>query len=229
MIPPQPTPTLGGADRWEGRLSCRKAECEFSKIELNIPIPSQATFLTLMATDGGNGIAFDQVFFGDPRVVLASSMESPTIRGEIERLQAEAKRIESELQSLNSPSQVYAIRSETPPVIRVLRRGNPEQPGDEVTPGYIDCVPVSSADPIDPMEPDEKRRFALAKWIASNENPLTSRVIVNRLWHHHFGAVSLTLRAILGWVIAPQPPRGCWIGCDRTHSKSMVAEKRSIE
>ncbi len=159
-----------GADRWKVVFHVEKLNASSGKIELNIPIPSQATFLTLMATDGGNGIAFDQVFFGDPRVVLASSMESPTIRGEIERLHKEAKRIESELQSLKSPSQVYAIRSETPPVIRVLRRGNPEQPGDEVTPGYIDCVPVSSADPIDPMEPDEKRRFALAKWIASNEN-----------------------------------------------------------
>jgi hypothetical protein len=31
------------------------------------------------------------------------------------------------------------------------------------------------------------RRMTLARWIASDENPLTARVIVNRLWHYHFG------------------------------------------
>ena len=31
------------------------------------------------------------------------------------------------------------------------------------------------------------RRRALAEWLASRENPLTARVIVNRIWHHHFG------------------------------------------
>ena len=34
----------------------------------------------------------------------------------------------------------------------------------------------------------EGRRTALANWIASEKNPLTARVIVNRLWHYHFGA-----------------------------------------
>ena len=36
--------------------------------------------------------------------------------------------------------------------------------------------------------PDAERRVALGKWITSTANPLTARVIVNRLWHYHFGA-----------------------------------------
>src|SRR5262249_48090745 len=37
------------------------------------------------------------------------------------------------------------------------------------------------------MFPTRGRRMTLAKWIASEENPLTARVLVNRLWHYHFG------------------------------------------
>ena len=40
---------------------------------------------------------------------------------------------------------------------------------------------------IEPLPDSTGRRLALAKWIASKDNPLTARVIVNRLWQHHFG------------------------------------------
>ena len=35
--------------------------------------------------------------------------------------------------------------------------------------------------------PEQERRLALSKWIADPQNPLTARVLVNRLWHYHFG------------------------------------------
>ncbi len=38
-----------------------------------------------------------------------------------------------------------------------------------------------------PVTPEQEGRLALARWIASPENPLTARVIVNRLWQYHFG------------------------------------------
>ncbi|MBL8291611.1 MAG: DUF1553 domain-containing protein [Bryobacterales bacterium] len=37
------------------------------------------------------------------------------------------------------------------------------------------------------MFPTRGRRMTLAKWIASGDNPLTARVMVNRIWHYHFG------------------------------------------
>jgi len=75
------------------------------------------------------------------------------------------------------------------PATYVLIRGNASSPGKEVEPGYPQVFGFS--DPVIP-EPAEDaassgRRRVLADWIASRENPLSARVMVNRLWQHHFG------------------------------------------
>jgi hypothetical protein len=56
-----------------------------------------------------------------------------------------------------------------------------------VTPGALSCVQAISADIAAEDAPEGKRREALARWIVDPKNPLTRRVIVNRLWHYHFG------------------------------------------
>jgi mono/diheme cytochrome c family protein len=75
------------------------------------------------------------------------------------------------------------------PPTHVLIRGNPHSPGEEVGPAFVQVV--SSSDPaIPPPPPGAKstgRRLALANWIASAENPLTARVMANRVWQYHFG------------------------------------------
>ncbi len=71
----------------------------------------------------------------------------------------------------------------------VMLRGNPTTPGDKVEPGFPLCagggpavVPAPAAD-----AKSTGRRTALADWLASPNNPLTARVIVNRIWQYHFG------------------------------------------
>jgi hypothetical protein len=71
----------------------------------------------------------------------------------------------------------------------VLVRGNPQVKGDKVEPafpqvlgGAIPVIQVPSAE-----AKTARRRLALANWIASADNPLTARVMVNRLWQYHFG------------------------------------------
>ena len=70
----------------------------------------------------------------------------------------------------------------------VLIRGNAAVEGDVVEPGFISV--------LSPPKPEIKtpkngrstgRRLALAKWITSPDNPLTARVMVNRIWQYHFG------------------------------------------
>lgn len=71
----------------------------------------------------------------------------------------------------------------------VLMRGNPQIPGDKVEPAFPQILGGSS--PALPQPPPDARssgrRRVLADWIASPDNPLTARVIVNRVWQHHFG------------------------------------------
>lgn len=73
-----------------------------------------------------------------------------------------------------------------PPETRVLLRGNPHVPGDAVEPGFPEVL-SPPAPRIAPRAESSGRRLALANWIASAENPLTARVLVNRVWQYHFG------------------------------------------
>ena len=64
-------------------------------------------------------------------------------------------------------------------------RGNAHQPGEVVPRGFLQVA--SSHKPVTVSSTESGRR-ELAAWIVSDENPLTSRVIVNRVWAHLFGA-----------------------------------------
>lgn len=74
--------------------------------------------------------------------------------------------------------------SEPGPTYR-LNRGNPLQPREEVSPGTLAIFEPLT---LDTNAPEKERRLQLADWIARPENPLTARVLVNRIWQHHFGA-----------------------------------------
>jgi hypothetical protein len=70
----------------------------------------------------------------------------------------------------------------------VLARGDFRQPGEVVGPRGIASVAGVSTDwGLADNAPEADRRKALAEWIAHPNNPLTPRVIVNRLWSYHFG------------------------------------------
>ena len=74
------------------------------------------------------------------------------------------------------------------PEVRVLSRGNPRSPGAEVKPGFLRAAGGGDASVGAASGTSASgRRRALADWIANPANPLTARVLVNRVWHHHFG------------------------------------------
>ena len=75
-----------------------------------------------------------------------------------------------------------------PPATRVLFQGDLTNPREPVTPGFLAALdPNPAVVPKPARENSSGRRSALAEWIVSENNPLTARVIVNRVWQAHFG------------------------------------------
>ncbi len=158
-------------------------------LAVDVVLPSPARFLTLMSTDGGNGIGHDQICFADPWLVAAQPPPlSDADKVQLARLQQRRAELEKELAAFPVPTKVYAVITETPPPVKLLKRGDPEQPADEVSPTSLSCVSGLKPELGTLQSSDGERRKAFADWITSPANPLTRRVIVNRLWHYHFGA-----------------------------------------
>jgi mono/diheme cytochrome c family protein len=70
-----------------------------------------------------------------------------------------------------------------------LHRGAPDAKGPVVTPGVLSVINETDYEfPTPPPNAKSSyRRRGLAEWLASRQNPLTARVMVNRIWQHHFG------------------------------------------
>lgn len=74
------------------------------------------------------------------------------------------------------------VMKQTPQPTHIFLRGDPAQPGEQVTPGVPEFLhPLKSATKAEPT------RLDLARWLVSAENPLTARVTVNRIWQRYFG------------------------------------------
>lgn len=138
-----------------------------------------------------------------PDSVLAAIKTARDQRSDEQRaaIAAHALQIHARKQLASLPGQasVYGVSSSyshakkqaspmTPKVVHVLQRGNIDKPGAVAVPGALSAIAslpgrFDLADPID----EASRRAALAEWLASRDNPLTWRSIVNRTWAYHFG------------------------------------------
>jgi hypothetical protein len=80
------------------------------------------------------------------------------------------------------------LNMDEPRAIRVLARGELDKPGEAASPGALACIEtLKSRFELTNSKDEGSRRAALAEWLTDPQNPLTSRSIVNRVWHYHFG------------------------------------------
>ena len=128
-------------------------------------------------TGGPNGVKWRcEQFAGDHSATLARLSEFNTQRKQLMTQRAELV--------AQAPAKVtaYAVTEGTIANARVHLRGDPEKLGDEVPRRWLELFGA-------PQVPAESGsgRLALAHWLTDPHNPLVSRVMVNRLWQHHFG------------------------------------------
>ncbi len=117
--------------------------------------------------------------------IMAAAELSPNELAELESLSEHIASLTKQLDSLTDLPKAYAGRFVTPPQTHRFFRGDPTQPREVVPPGSLS----EFGEPwqLAGESSENERRRRLADWIVSPTNPLTARVIVNRLWHYHFG------------------------------------------
>jgi len=114
-----------------------------------------------------------------------------------ERLKAEKSSLAARLSAAEAGNVAFAGKFRMPDDIHLLTRGDPEQPKEQIAPAVLsafDSLALATG------ASDAERRMALAKWIASPDNPLTYRVIVNRIWQGHFGTGLVDTPSDFGWM-----------------------------
>ncbi|MBL9173176.1 MAG: DUF1553 domain-containing protein [Verrucomicrobiales bacterium] len=109
---------------------------------------------------------------------------------------ADRKALETELKAAESAPAPFDVALAAVEIggrakeTHVLHRGDPQSPRERVSPAF----PVVLGTPVPAIRDPgtgagtSGRRRVLADWIASADNPLTARVLVNRVWQHHFGS-----------------------------------------
>jgi hypothetical protein len=94
---------------------------------------------------------------------------------------------EADLAKQAVPVAYIGVRRQPEPTV-VFLRGDIRKPGPRVTPGGLSPLPAPAAElGLTAEAPEGERRKRFAAWVADAANPLTSRVLVNRLWQYHFG------------------------------------------
>lgn len=124
---------------------------------------------------------------------VVQSAEIPLVLGAEKGAQyGQLLKEKAELATQNTPAEKVLCVTEAGPKAAemfVLQRGNIATPGEKVGPGFPLCAGGGPA-VVPPPPADAKttgRRTALANWLTASDNPLTARVMVNRIWQHHFG------------------------------------------
>lgn len=133
--------------------------------------------------------------------LLGDSQQAQKMLSKKPDLKAAADRLHQHIQNLAKDGPQHAFVGHfspmrLPPVTKVFHRGSPENPRGEVPPAGFAIMNGDLG--LDSKAADSERREKFAAWLTSPKHPLTSRVMVNRIWHHIFGQGIVTTTADFG-------------------------------
>ena len=126
-----------------------------------------------------------------PVAAAGRDEEIAALKSTLATLEARGDALAAELRRLLAEGPVpmaYAMAEGTPADARIQRRGEPDDPNDLNAPG--DTVPrgfIAVLGGASPTALAGSGRLELAEWLTRPDHPLTARVMVNRIWQHHFG------------------------------------------
>jgi hypothetical protein len=115
-----------------------------------------------------------------------------SLKGEVKERYAALKKELAQYDSIKPPdppvAQSMVDQGRDAPPTYILAKGVWDAPLDEVQPGFLSIIDANPAKVVPPEGIQSSgRRTALANWLTAPSNPLPSRVMVNRIWHYHFG------------------------------------------
>ena len=147
-----------------------------------------------------DGKAWKQVTNGEDRLPITASVPrdallqamTDTQRAQWRQCKTAIETLRREETALMPPTAAYIGQfTAAPDPVFLLARGDVMQRQEQVTPGALSelaALPQQTAFPLSAATPDKLNpRLALARWICDPRNPLTARVLVNRVWARHFG------------------------------------------
>jgi len=124
-------------------------------------------------------------FGGNADVIVYSFDDLPKPQADRGRaLQAELKSTTARQKQLVATPVAFTGQFSMPGPTHRLYRGDPLAKREEVSPNVIEALGTLG---LEKKSPEQLRRVKFAQWLANEKNPLTARVIVNRVWQHVFG------------------------------------------
>ena len=119
----------------------------------------------------------------------SQQLTSKLLEAEQQRIAQALEALEQRIKAVPPPRRVWiGSRHEDKGPFHVFLGGDPQKKGSAVAPASLSVFEnVTPAYQLDAQSPEAQRRQQLAEWITHPKNPLTPRVLANRIWQHHFG------------------------------------------
>jgi len=154
--------------------------------------PPEIQDAVMTAAEKRTPFQWQMYYKAKPQLVYSEEDAAKKLRGEpakqYKALQAQLAQFDA-IKPVDLPvAQAMIDGDHAAPKTHVLAVGNYAVPMYEVEPGFLSILDPTPAKIVKPANVNSSgRRTALANWLADAKNPLSTRVIVNRVWHYHFG------------------------------------------